>query len=92
MKGIRVLTTIFTVAIQDEEVYGLITYSIDQQIFKFKAIIGHKTPLKTVNLDELTNLELWGVNIDLSPMTRNGQFMAVSKIWVFILLKQIYVS
>ena len=39
-------------------------YSIDQQTFKFKAIIQHKEPLKTINPDELTNLELWGVNVD----------------------------
>ena len=37
----------------------LIDYSIDQQIFKFKAIIRHKDPLETINLDDLNNLELW---------------------------------
>ena len=36
-----------------------------QQIFKFKAIIGHKEPLKTINLDELNSFELWGGNVDL---------------------------
>ena len=39
---------------------GLITYSTDQQIFKFKVTTGHKYPTKTSNPDELTNLELWG--------------------------------
>ena len=38
-------------------------YSIDQQISKFKAIIGHEDPLKTINLDELNNLELWGADV-----------------------------
>ena len=46
------------------KVDGLIAYSIDQQIFKFKAVIGHKK-LRTSNLDELNNLELWGSNVDL---------------------------
>ena len=42
---------------------GLITYPIDQQFFKFKAIIGHKD-IKMINFDELNNLELWGATVD----------------------------
>ena len=32
----------FTLEIQNRKVEGFITYSIDQQIFMFKTIIGHK--------------------------------------------------
>ena len=40
-KGNRVQTTNFTIEIQNQKLEGLICYSIDQQIFKFKAIVGH---------------------------------------------------
>ena len=64
-KGNRVQSTNFTLEIQNQKVEGLINYSIDQQIFKFKVIIGHKDLLQTINLDGLKNLELWGANVDL---------------------------
>ena len=63
-KGNRVQSTNFILE-SKTKVEGLITYSIDQKLFKFKVIIGHKDPLKTINLDELNNLELWGANVDL---------------------------
>ena len=56
--------TSLTVQNQTQIVEGLTTYFIDQQIFKFKATIGCKEPSKTSNPDKLTNLELWGVNVD----------------------------
>ena len=65
-KGDRVLSTNFTPENQNQKIEGLITYSIDQQIFKFKAIIGHQKNLKTIYLDELNNLDLWGANDDFN--------------------------
>ena len=44
-------TNSYLIDIENWKVEGLITYSMYQQIFKFKANSG-------------TNLELWGVNID----------------------------
>ena len=35
--------------IENQKVEGFITYSIDQQILKFRAIIGHEDPLKTTD-------------------------------------------
>ena len=63
-KGNKVLTTNFTLEIQNRKIEELITYSIDQQEFKFKAIIEHEDCLETINLDELNNLELWGASVD----------------------------
>ena len=64
-KGNKVLTTNYlTVEIQSQLLEGLITYSLNQQIFKFKATTGDKEPPKTYNPNKLTNLELWGVNVD----------------------------
>ena len=57
-KGNRVQCTNFTLEILNQNVDGLITYAIDKQIFKFKAIIGHKDPPKTINLHEQNNLQL----------------------------------
>ena len=62
-KGIKVLTTNFTVVIESPRADGLITYSLDQQSFEFK-YWTQKVPPKTSNPDKLTNLELWGVNFD----------------------------
>ena len=40
------MSTNFTLVIQNRKVTGLITYSINQQIFKFKATTGPKQPPK----------------------------------------------
>ena len=45
---------------------------MDQQIFKFEVSSGNKESQETSNSDKLTNLELWGVNVD---------FKAYQKIW-----------
>ena len=58
------MTTNFTVEIQNQKVVRLITYSLDQQIFKFKVNNGHTESQETSNSDKGTNLELWGVNVD----------------------------
>ena len=49
----KLLTTNFQVEMENQKVEGLITYSFEQQIFKFKVDSGN-------------NQELWGVNADFS--------------------------
>ena len=49
----KLLITNFEVKVENRKVVGLITYSTDQQIFKFKVNSGF-------------NPELWGVNTDFS--------------------------
>ena len=49
----KLLTTKFQMQIENRKVEGLITYSIDQQIFKFK-------------VNSRCSQELWGVNTDFS--------------------------
>ena len=49
----KLLTTTFQIEIENRKVEGLITYSTDQQIFKFKVDSGN-------------NQELWGVNIEFT--------------------------
>ena len=49
----KLLTTKFEIEIKNQKIEGLITYSTEQQIFKFKVDSGN-------------NQELWGVNIDFS--------------------------
>ena len=49
----KLLTTTFQIEIENRKVEGLITYSTDQQIFKFKVNSGN-------------NQELWGVNIEFT--------------------------
>ena len=61
----KLLSTNFTVEIQNRKVEELIIYSLDEQIFKFKVTNGHKESQKTSNSDKFTNLELWGVNVDV---------------------------
>ena len=47
----KLLSTNFEVKVENRKVEGLITYSTDQQIFKFKVISG-------------ANQEVWGVYVD----------------------------
>ena len=49
----KLLTTTFQIEIENRKVEGLITYSTEQQIFKFKVNSGN-------------NQELWGVNIEFT--------------------------
>ena len=67
----KFLTTNFEVKVKNRKVEGLITYSTDQQIFKFKVNSG-------------TDQEVWGVYIDFQSKTVNGQLMPFNKIWVFM--------
>ena len=75
--------------IQNRKVEELITYSIDQQI---QIYYWTERPQTTINLDELNNFEICGALLIQSLMARNGQLMTLSKIWVFILQKQVHVS
>ena len=60
------------------KVEGLITYSLDQQIFKFKVTSGN-------------NQELWGVNVDFKSNQNKWTIDAIFNIWVFILQQRIHV-
>ena len=51
----KLLTTNFEVKVKNRKVEGLITYSTDQQIFKFKVNSG-------------TDQEVWGVDIDFQSI------------------------
>ena len=52
----KLLSTNFTVKIENRKVEGIITYSLDQQKFKFKGNNnGHKKSKETSNSDKLTN-------------------------------------
>ena len=51
----KLLTTNFEVKVENQKVEGLITYSTDQQIFKFKVNSG-------------THQEVWGVYIDFQSI------------------------
>ena len=47
----KLLTTTFQIEIENQKVEGLITYSTDQQIFKFKVNSGNNQELWTVNIE-----------------------------------------
>ena len=53
----KLLTTNFQVEIENRKVEGLITYSCEQQIFKFKVDSGNNQELSGVNAD-FTSYEL----------------------------------
>ena len=57
----KLLSTNFTIKIENCEVEGLITYSMYQQIFKFKDNSENKESQETSNSDKLNNFEIWGV-------------------------------
>ena len=60
----KLLSTNSTVKMENRKVEGLITYSLAQQVPKFKINCGKKESQETSNSDKLTNLELWGVKPD----------------------------
>ena len=55
----KLLSTNFAVKIGNQKVERLTTYSLDQQMFKFWVNSGK-------------DQELWGLNVDLHHMNRNG--------------------
>ena len=60
----KLLTTNFEVKVENRKVEGLITYSSDQQIFKFKVNSG-------------TDQEVWGVYIDSQSIHRQWTIDAI---------------
>ena len=68
----KLLTTNFELKVENRKDEGLITYSTDQQIFKFKVNSG-------------TNQEVGGSMLTLNHITVNGQLMPSYSIGVFIL-------
>ena len=66
----KILTTNFEVKVESRKVEGLIIYSTDQQIFKFK-------------VNSATNQEVWGVYILIfNQFTVYGQLMLFYNIGV----------
>ena len=64
----KLLTTNFEVKVEKRKVEGLITFSIDQQILKFK-------------VDSGTDQEVWGVYFYFQSIHSNKQLMAFYSIW-----------
>ena len=63
-KDHKLLSTNLTVEIENRKFEGLLTYSLDQQIFKFKVTNGVEESQGTSNSDKWTNLESWAVYVD----------------------------
>ena len=66
----ELLTTNFEVRVENRKVEGLITYSTDQQIFKFKVFSG-------------TDQEVWGVYIDFQSIQSRWTIDAILQHMVF---------
>ena len=62
----KLLTTNFEVKVENQKVKGLISYSKDQKIFKFKVNSGN-------------NQELWGVYIDFQSIHSKWTINAISQ-------------
>ena len=71
--------TNFQVEIENQKVEGLITYSTEQQIFKFK-------------VNSANNQKLWGVNVDSTSYELKWAINAILQHMVFILQQRIHVS
>ena len=84
----HIQTTNLQIKIGNWKAEGLITYSTDQQIFKFNVISG--------NNQELLSLEITKSCGELMLIThhmyRNGQLMQSYSIWIFITQQAIHVS
>ena len=75
----KLLATKFQIEIENQKVEGVITFSTDQQIFKFKVNSGNKQ-------------ELWGVNTDFSSYELKWTIDAILQCMGFILQQRIHVS
>ena len=75
----KLLTSNFHTEIEHRKVEGLITYSFEQQIFKFKVNSGN-------------NHELWRVNADFTSNGLKWTIDAISQQMGFILQQRIHVS
>ena len=72
-------STKIPIEIENQKVKGLITYSTDQQIFKFKVNTG-------------INQELWGENTDFSSYELKWTIDAILQHMGFILQQRIHAS
>ena len=75
----KLLTTKFQMEIENRKVEGLITYSTDQQIFKFMVNSGN-------------NQELWGVNIEFTLYELKWTIDPILQHMGFIIQQRIHVS
>ena len=75
----KFLSTKFQIEIENRKVEGLITYSTEQQILKFKVNSGN-------------NQELWGVNTDFSSYELKCTIDVILQHMGFILQQRIHVS
>ena len=75
----KLLTTNVQIEIENQKVEGLITYSTDQQIFKFK-------------VDSGSSQELWGVNTDFTSYELKWTIDTILQHMGFILQQRIHVS
>ena len=75
----KLLTSKFQIEIENRKVEGRITYSTDQQVFKFKVNSG-------------SNQELWGVNTDILTYELKWTIDAILQHMGFILHQRIHVS
>ena len=73
------LTTKFQIEIENQKFEGLITYSTDHQIFKFKVSSG-------------SSQDLWGVNTDFTSYELKWTIDAILQHMGFILQQRIHVS
>ena len=58
----KLLFSNFEVKVENRKVVGLITYSTDQQIFKFKVNSGTNQELCRVNVDSKSNQNKWTIH------------------------------
>ena len=75
----KLLTTKFQIECENRKVEGLITYSTEQQIFKFKVYSGNSR-------------ELWGANTDFTSYELKWTTDAALQHLGFILQQRIHVS
>ena len=68
VKENKLLSTNITVEMQNQNVEGLITYSMDQQIFKFKVNSGNNQELWGVYVDFKSNHNKWTIDAILQHM------------------------
>ena len=64
----KLLATNFEIEIENRKVEGLITYSTDQQIFKFKVKSGTDQEVWGVYIDSQSNQNKWTIHGILQPM------------------------
>ena len=64
----KIFSKNFSVKTENRNVEGLITYSLDQQVFKFKVNSGNNLELSGVNVDFKSNQNKWTLDAILQHM------------------------